>query len=169
MTNGKKLLREYIRQSLRKESGLLEASIRVGDLRSAMEYARGKKLKDAMAAASKEAGKKGIEFGLKALASLIPGAAAVAGAIETGIEIKDLYDAAKSVNPKEREKNPLWDLITIDPDTSAIIDDGVENEFIDILKDRIKYLDDNDVLPDADTQLNNFLKAKFNKKHIASQ
>ena len=44
-------------------------------------------------------------------------------------------------------------MITIDPDTSAIVDDALEAEFIKLLGDRIKYLDDDDELPDADTQL----------------
>ena len=108
-------------------------------------------------------------MGLKALLSLVPGAAGVADAVEKGAELKDFFDAAMSVSPEEKKKNPVWDLITIDPDTSAIVDDALEAEFIKLLGDRIKYLDDDDELPDADTQLKNFLKNKFNKSHVTKE
>jgi hypothetical protein len=45
----------------------------------------------------------------------------------------------------------------------------LEAEFIKLLSDRIKYLDDDDELPDADSQLNNFLKNKFNKAHVTKE
>jgi len=169
MKKDEKLLREYIRESIKGKSPINELNIRVGDLRDAMKYAKGKNIKNALAQVSKEAGKKGVALGLKALVSLIPGAGAVASAIETGAELKDLYDAAASVSPEEKKKNPVWDTISIDPDTSAIVDDALEEEFIKLLRDRIKYLDDDDELPDADSQLNNFLKNKFNKAHVTKE
>lgn len=167
MRKEEKLLREYIRESINNKKAINE--LRVGDLRDAMKYARGKKIKDAFAEVSKEAGKKGVAVGLKALLSLVPGAAGVADIVEKGAELKDFYDAAMSVSPEEKKKNPVWDKITIDPDTSAIVDDALEAEFINLLGDRIKYLDDDDELPDADKQLNNFLKNKFNKSHVTKE
>jgi len=169
MKKDEKLLREYIRESINSESSINELNIKVGDLRDAMKYAKGKKIKDALAQISKEAGKKGAAVGLKALLSLVPGAAGVADIIEKGAELKDFYDAAMSVSPEEKKKNPVWDMISIDPDTSAIVDDALEAEFIKLLGDRIKYLDDDDELPDADTQLRNFLKNKFNKSHVTKE
>lgn len=169
MKKEEKLLREYIRESINNKSSINEINIRVGDLRSAIKYAKGKKIKDALAQVTKKGAEKGTIFGLKALASLIPGAAALADAAEKGMEIKDIFDAAMSVSPEEKKKNPVWDMITIDPDTSAIVDDALEAEFIKLLGDRIKYLDDDDELPDADTQLKNFLKNKFNKSHVTKE
>jgi hypothetical protein len=161
-----RLLRQYIRESIQHRELLNEEVLKVRDLKAAIEYTKGKKLKDAAAAVAKEAGKKGLQLGFNALLSMIPGASFVKDAVETGIELKDLYTAAKDVSPTAKKKNPMWDKLTIDPDASAIVDDAVEQEFINLLGDRIKYLDDDAELPDADTQLSNFLKVKYNKTHI---
>lgn len=169
MNRQEKVLRRYIRESIHHRRLLNEDVLTVGDLRAAIQYAKGKKLKDAAVEVAKEAGKKGLQLGMKALLSLVPGASFVADAAETGMELKDLYDAGKNVSPEQKKKNPVWDKITVDPDTSAIVDDAVEAEFVSLLNDRIKYLDDDMELPDADVQLANFLKAKFNKAYVTKQ
>jgi hypothetical protein len=167
MKTNERLLRQYIRESIRDRELLNEDTLKVGDLRAALNYTKGKKLKDAAAAVAKEAGKKGLGLAVDALASLVPGLGAVMDAIETGMELKDLYDAAANAKPEAKKTNPLWDRISIDPDAPAIVDDAIEAEFTDPLSDKVKYLDDEDELPDADVQLAGFLKSKFNQAHVA--
>lgn len=157
-TKETQLLREAIREMLREEQ-----TIRVGDVRQALAAAKGKKIKDAAAAVAKEAGKKGVEWALKQ----IPVAGGVLDAIEKGMELKDLYDAAMSVKPEEKKKNPLWDFLSIDPDTSAIVDDKVETDFVKALADKVNVLDDDDELPDADRQLAGYLKGEFGGAHVS--
>lgn len=158
MTPAERHLRLLIREEL---SLLHEVDITVGDVKKALEYARGKRVKDAAAEVAKEAGKKAGMLGLKSVLSLIPGAAAVQDAIETGMELKDLYSAATSVTPDVKKANPLWDILTVDPDTTAILDDEVEARFIKALGARVAALPDDTKLPDADTQLNNWMKGEF--------
>lgn len=167
MKRNEQLLREYIRESLHSKNTLSEG-VKVGELKAAMEFAKGKKLEDARKEAAKEVANVALQRGMKALINLATGGMAeqIINAIEAGQEIRGIYKASKVVPPEEKKKNPMWDLITVDPDTSAIVDDAIETEFVDLLADRIKYLDDEDELPDADTQLANFLKNKFNKAHV---
>ena len=156
-------LRKIIRRELDR---LDEAQLTVGDVKAALKYAKGKKMKAAAAEAAKEAGKKAGMLGVKSVLSLFPGAAAVAEYIETGMELKDIYSAAKSAKPNEKESNPLWDMLTIDPDISSIVDDEVESRFVSDLADRVSNLPDETALPDADEQLANWLKRKFSGAHI---
>lgn len=157
-TKDAQLLREAIREILREEE-----TIRVGDVRQALAAAKGKKIKDAAAAVAKEAGKKGA----MAVLQMIPIAGGAVAAIEKGMELKDLYDAAMSIKPDEKKKNPLWDFLSIDPDTSAIVDDKVEADFVKALADKVAVLDDSDELPDADTQLTGYLKGEFKGAHVS--
>lgn len=158
-SNQDRLLREAIRLVLREEG------LKVGDIRTALDAAKKKQSIEKAAAAAKEAGKKGVMAAL----GLIPGAGTLVGAIEAGMELKDLYDAAKDLDPETKKKNPLWDLLTIDPDTSAIVDDAVEAEFVKALGDKVKVLDDEDELPDADTQLAGYLKGRYGGAHVTKK
>lgn len=157
-------LRKIIRREINR---LDEAQLTVGDVKGALKYAKGKKIKAAAAAVAKEAGKKAVPLGIKSVLSLVPGVAGAAEWIEKGIELTDMYTAAASMKPKEKESNPLWDMITIDPNTSSIVDDGVESRFISDLADSVANLPDETALPDADEQLANWLKGKFSGAHIA--
>jgi hypothetical protein len=146
----------FLRKSLH------EGTIRVKDLKDALELLGKHKTREKAWAAAKSAGK----TGLKALIGLLPLGGAVTAAIEGGDAVKDMYDAAKDVDPKEKKKNPLWDLMTIDPDTSAIVDDAVEGEFIKALQARVAQLSDNDVIPDADELLRRYLTNKYRGAHV---
>jgi hypothetical protein len=158
MKNEELLLRHFIREhvSLLNEEGQLT----VGDMKKALELSKKQGAKQALANVSKEAGKKVASAGLKWALSLIPGAAGVADAIETGMEIKDLYDAAKSATPEEKKKNPLWDILTIDPGASKIVDDAVEVDFIKNMSMKVEKLPDDTPMPNIDDQLNNYFKSK---------
>lgn len=54
----------------------------------------------------------------------------------------------------------------MDPDTSAIVDDEVEERFVKDLDGAIAGLSDDATLPDADEQLANWLKGKFSGAHV---
>jgi mannose/fructose/N-acetylgalactosamine-specific phosphotransferase system component IIB len=158
-------LRRIIRRALMEDAAAEEVT--VGDVKKALKYAKGKKLKDAAIEISKEAGKKAAVSGVKSVLSIIPGLAGVADAVEKGMEIKDLYDAAMSANPEQKKKNPLWDMLTVDPDTSAIVDDGVEQEFVNSLADKVSSLPDDAKIPNADAQLKGYLKDKYSGAYVS--
>lgn len=154
----------YLRALIR-ETIMLEAevdNITAGDVRQALKYAKGKNMKDVAAAVAKRTGM----LGVKSLLSFFPGAGAIVDTIEAGADIKDLYDAAQSSKTTEKKSNPLWDILTIDPDTSTILDDKVEQDFINDISAEIETLPDNAKLPNADTQLNNYLKTMHNNTYI---
>ena len=156
------LLREAIRSILLEDTGTMT----VGHLRNALRVAKGIGSEEKMKAAGKEAAKRGLTKGAGALIGLIPGGGTIWSAIEAGIDVKGVYKAATKLTPEEKKANPLWDFITIDPDTSAIVDDGVESNFIIALGDSVDGLPDNAEIPDADVQLTNYLKDKFSGAHI---
>jgi hypothetical protein len=163
------ILRQIIKETLLQEQSgppPLPKEITVGMIKAALQYAKGKKLKDAAKEASKEAGKKGLKLGFDALVSLIPGGAFISSAVESGMELKDLYSAAKSVDPDAKKQNPLWDMLTIDPDSSAIVDDAVEADFVKAVAEKINELPDETKLPDIDRQLANYLKKKFSGAYV---
>lgn len=156
-------LRRVIREELTR---IHEAELTVGDVKAALKYAKGKRAKDAAAEFAKEAGKKAAAVGVKSFLSIVPGLAGLADAVEAGLELKDLYDAASSATPEQKKANPLWDRLTVDPDTSRIIDDEVEDRFATELGNRISDLPDDAVLPDADTQLRDWLKDRYSGAHV---
>lgn len=152
-----RLLRETIRQILAEQQ-----QFTVGDLRAALKAAKSKDMKAAAIEMSKEAGKKGA----LALLKFIPGVAQAKDAIELGEFGYDLYKAASGISPKDKKKNSLWDILTIDPDTSAIVDDSVEAKFIKAMGDQAVGLNDSDPLPDIDDQLTDYLKGQYSGTHI---
>ena len=83
--------------------------------------------------------------------------------------LKGMYDAAKDVDPEAKKSNMLWDLMTIDPDTSAIVDDAIEDNFIKALQAKVAQLSDNDMIPDADELLKQYLTNKYRGAHVAKQ
>ena len=162
-------LRQIIKEELvvaRREKTLRQAlhegTIRVKDLKDAFALLKKHKNKEKAMAAAVSAGK----TGLKALIGLLPFGGAVTATIEAGEPLKDMYDAAKDVDPKAKKSNMLWDLMTIDPDTSAIVDDAIEAEFIKALQARVSQLSDNDVIPDADELLRQYLTNKYRGAHV---
>jgi hypothetical protein len=47
------------------------------------------------------------------------------------------------------------------------VDDKVEADFVKALADKVSALDDEDELPDADTQLSGYLKGEFDGAHVS--
>ena len=137
--------------------------LKVGDVKKALGYMNKKKNKEAAIAAAKAAGAAGVE----ALIDAIPGFASAKTVAAGAKTMYDIYKAAQEVSPEDKKKNPLWDMLTIDPDTSAIVDDAVEQKFIQALGDKIKGMSDDDDLVDADEMLAAYLKGKYSGSHVA--
>lgn len=156
---GERELRLLIREELMR---LDEAPTTVGDVKKALEFAKGKKREELAKAVGRQAAK---SVGM-AVVKQIPILGNVANALEAGLELKDLYSTLKSVDPTVKQKNPLWDKMTIDPETAAIVDDEVEERFIDSLGQRVQGLPDDTELPDADEQLASWLKGKYSGAHV---
>ena len=155
---GERALRLLIREELTRLD-----EVTVGDLKRALEFAKGKKKEDLAKTLGKQAGK---VVGMKVLQA-IPFLGTAAAAVEAGMELKDLYDTLQSTTPEVKKKNPIWDRMTIDPETAAIVDDQVEDEFIGALGDRVSGLADDVELPDADEQLASWMRGKFTGRHVA--
>jgi hypothetical protein len=145
---------------------LIREVITVGDVRTALKYARDKRDKEAAIAAAKAAGGKVMKKGVEAVMGLFPGGGTLWSVVSGAKDIADIVSAAANTGPEEKKKNPLWDQLTVDPDTSAIVDDEVEERFVKDLAGAVEGLPDGDPFPDADDQLANWLKGKFSGAHV---
>ena len=149
------LLREAIRLTLAE-------AIKVGTVRAALKMAKKKKSAEKAKAAAISAGKSAVG----AMLDMIPMVATTKGALQTGMALADVYSATKDLNPKDKEKNEFWQTVSIDPDTSAIVDDAVEAKFLKDLGDNIENRQDDEDLPDADDMLSIWLKNKYSGAHV---
>jgi hypothetical protein len=147
----------------------------VGDVKYALDYARKKKLGKATGDVGKILAKQGgkallgfLTAGISDRVSDIFSTAIEAGEV-TADAIGAFYPALAKSSPKEKESNPIWDLLTIDPDTAAIVDDTVENKFLIDLKNKIANLPDDAPLPDADEQLANWTKRNYSDTVIKKE
>lgn len=90
--------------------------------------------------------------------------------IPGGATIKNVFDLAKSFYtlPDEKKTNTGLDYLNVDDDVSAVVDDRVENQFLQDTLSSIKDLDDSYPLEDLDmtTRLSNFIKEKYNQTKV---
>ena len=162
-------LRQIIKEELvvaRREKTLRQAlhegTIRVKDLKDAFTLLKKYKTKEkALAMAGS-----GVKTGVKAALGFLPFGGTLTAILDAAEPLKDMYDAAKDVDPEAKKSNMLWDLMTIDPDTSAIVDDAIEDNFIKALQTRVSQLSDNDMIPDADELLRQYLTNKYRGAHV---
>jgi len=132
----------------------------VGDVKKALaQYA---KIDDEGKA--KKVALKGGSNVTKALIGAFPFGGTFAAALEAGADIKDIWGIARKSKPKEQ--NWLWNALTIDDDTAAIVDDEVEKTFIDKMRADADSMNDADPFPDIDVLFNNYLRNRFNNAHI---
>ena len=168
-----RLLREYVRESL-KVGGLVKEAITAGDLKYAMKLIKRDRNFEKAEEVARSLGKKGVVALLNyisagAAAPAFIAMAANAGAINAGSAADDFYKTAKSASAQEKSKNKLFKFLSIDDDTTAIVDDKLEDEFEKEFIDRLKYYSDDDELPDADKAFNSWLKGKFNQSHVTKE
>lgn len=159
---GRTLLRETIRQILREESAL-----KVGDIRQALDAAKGDSEKSDIATISKSAARKLGRRAAGLAINTLPGGSVAWTAFNVARDMRDLYKKAKHIPDSEKKKNPLWDYLTLDPEIADILDDGVEQEFVDWLATKVEDMPDDAYLPNAEDQLADYLMRYYGGHYIA--
>ena len=109
----------------------------------------------------KQKGNKIAGIGLDAILGAIPGL----GTAKTAF---DIFKAAFN-KPDTKKTNTWLDKLDIDDDTSAIVDDTVENGFLQTMTNMISGRPDTDMLEpnfDMNTQLVDYLKKNYNNRTI---
>ncbi len=56
--------------------------------------------------------------------------------------------------------------LNVDDDVSKIVDDKIENAFINDFLESFKNMDDAEPIPDINVALQDFLSDKFNRKQV---
>jgi hypothetical protein len=146
----KKLLTEW-RKYLKEQEGQLKT---VGDLRRAVKGASLAKRKGQGAAAVKD-------VAVSALLDLLPGAG-------TAKSIWDVINSAYSL-PDDKKTNTALDLLNVDDQISAIVDDSVENAFLNALGSELKNEPDERELEtlNVTTLLQKYISKEFEDRTVA--
>ena len=153
-----KLLREYIRELLKEQVESNEFTVGyVVDSIKALREIEKEQNKAIKAQKEKEYKEKKMWKGAKVVASLL-GAGSVVNIV------KMFRDAAKKNIPDaESSRDPVLAAMDIDDKYAAMLDDALENEFIDQAIADLDSLDRNDRLPDMDKALERFVKEKYGR------
>tara|TARA_Y100001938_G_scaffold134485_1_gene195038 strand:- start:1221 stop:1676 length:456 start_codon:yes stop_codon:yes gene_type:complete len=121
----------------------------VGDLRKAIQIYRAKE-------AGKEAGKKAMEMAV----AQIPGISNVyslwQGAKDGRAMLRKLYGADDGF-----KTNTGLDMLNVNDEISAIVDDNVENAFLNDMLDALEGAEPTDPIPVVDDELQRFLSKTF--------
>lgn len=153
-----KLLREYIRETLKEqeEPNAFTVGYVVDSIKALREIEK-EQDKAVKAQKEKEYKEKKMWKGAKVIASLL-GAGGV-------ISIAKMFrDAAKKNIPDvESAKDPVLSALDIDDKYAAMLDDNLENEFIDQAISDLDSLDRNAKLPDMDSALERFVREKYGR------
>lgn len=152
MKNDMKLIME----SWRKQS-LNEELNTVGDLRKVIRNYREME-------AGKEVGKKAVEMAIE----MTPGISNIY-AIWKGVKdgkdmLGKLYGAEDDI-----QSNTGMDKLNVDDNVSKIVDDRLEQAFLNDLLKSIEQMDDNNPIPDVNEKLQDYLKQKFNQHSVEAR
>ena len=153
-----KLLREYIRELIKEQAEASEFTVGyVVDSIKALREIEKEQDEVIKAQKEKEYKEKKMWKGAKVIASLL-GAGSV-------INIAKMFrDAAKKNIPDvESSKDPILAAMDIDDKYAAMLDDNLENEFIDRAISGLDSLDRNAKLPDMDRALEKFVREKYGR------
>jgi hypothetical protein len=150
MSKQMKVIMENWRKSILSEQNRI---LTVGELRNsisqAMKAKKGEVQKDAIK-----------DFGAGLILDLIPGAAS----------LKNAFDLAKTLYklPDEKRTNTGLDYLNVDDEISAVVDDRIENQFLNDILNVLKDMDDTAELEDIDmtTRLSNYIADKFNNTKV---
>ena len=152
MKNDMKLIME----SWRKQT-LNEALNTVGDLRKTMRDYRAME-------AGKEVGKKAVDMTLEQVPFVNNLYSIWKGAKDAKDMLGRLYGAED-----DAKSNTGMDKLNIDDNVSKIVDDKIEQAFINDLLKGIEQMDDNDAIPDVNQKLQDYLKNKFNQHSVEAR
>lgn len=143
-------------ESWRKQS-LHEEINTVGDLRKIIRNYRESE-------AGKEVGKKAVEMAIE----MTPGISniyAVWKGVKDGKDmLGKLYGAEDDI-----QSNTGMDKLNVDDNVSKIVDDRLEQAFLNDLLKSIEQMDDNDEIPDVNEKLQDYLKGKFNQHSVEAR
>ena len=124
---------------------------KVGDLRKIIKTLQ-----------SEKRAKLGIEglkdLGIGALADIIPGAGTGLSLVQT---LKSMYSA-----PDDKKTNTMLDKLNVDDEVAAIVDDTVEDNFLNVALDSLEGLSDEDDIPDINEKLASWLKSKYDARTV---
>ena len=149
MSNDMKLIMENWRREVLNEASLNTYGDLKQALRGALKFKKGEVQKDALK-----------DTGAGALMDLIPGAATAKNIFDLG---KTLYSL-----PDEKRSNTGLDYLNVDDEISAVVDDRVENQFIQKYLKSLENIDD--MTPLASTNitklLTNFIEKEYDSTKV---
>jgi hypothetical protein len=90
-------------------------------------------------------------------------AASVAGAAATGHDIINVFKKLLGPKNKSAPKTPtgFMQLLNIDKEVSVLLDDRIENEFIDFAVNELNSMQDREPVPNYFEKLRTFIKEKY--------
>jgi hypothetical protein len=152
MKNDMKLIME----SWRKQA-LNEELTTVGDLRKTIRDYRAME-------AGKEVGKKAVDMTLEQIPLVNNLYSIWKGTKDATDMVKKLYGAED-----DAKSNTGMDKLNIDDNVSKIVDDRIEQAFLNDLLKGMEQMDDNDPIPDVNQKLQDYLKNKFNQHSVEAR
>ena len=147
-----KLLREYIRETLKEDNQNRNIET-VGDLKLLIKSATSKKRSDQGKSAFKD-----LASGM--ISDLIPGLNTVKGGFDA---LKTMYSL-----PDNKRTGTALDYLDVDDPVAAIVDDNVENRFLKAVSSELDNMDDNKPLSEFNITklLAKFIKKEFQNRTI---
>ena len=164
----KRQLRKIVKEELTKQPSLTELFgtnweeeaertgdpppiTKVGDLRKMIKTLKSEK--------RSKAGAAGLEdIGMGILADLVPGGGT---ALSVAQALKAMYSA-----PDEKKTDTYLDKLNVDDEIAAIVDDTVEDNFLNKAMELIEGLPDDADIPDINEELSNWLKGKYDARTV---
>jgi len=135
------------------DEGGMEPNLKtVGDLRKLIKIMQ-----------SEKRAKKGIEgikdMGTGLLADLFP----MGGTIQTaGETLFNMYSA-----PDDKKTDTMLDKLNVDDEIAAIVDDTVEDNFLEQAVDALDAYGDDEDIPDINKELSNWLQSAYDQRTVA--
>ena len=146
---------KLIMESWRKQI-LNEELNTIGDLRKTIRDYRAME-------ADKEVGKKAVDMTLEQIPLVSNLYSVWKGVKDAKDMIGKLYGAEDNA-----KSNTGMDRLNIDDNVSKIVDNQIEQAFLNDLLKGIEQMDDNDPIPDVNQKLQDYLKNKFNQHSVVA-
>jgi len=155
-------------------------TLSVGELKEAIRIYSHSKTKEEALATAKSSGADVLKclIGLIGVAGFIAGTvgtggalAAVAGGVAmggagaaaTGLDVLNVFKKLLGPKTKSAPKTPsgFMQLLNIDSEVSVLLDDRIENEFINFAVNKLNSMQDTEPVPNFFNELRNFIKEKY--------
>jgi len=124
----------------------------VGDLRKLIKVMQSEKRADQGIGGLKD-------LGMGMLADLVPGGGTALSLAQT---LKGMYSA-----PDDKKTNTQLDKLNVDDEVAMIVDDTVEDNFLDVALGSMEGLGDDAPIPDINQALANWLKTRYDARTVA--